>query len=72
MASYRVLIVEDQREISRLLRSALETLEHDIQVVEAPSGEEAILDASRHRVDLLEGFMREDIRWALSQKGQAA
>jgi len=26
----------------------------------------------RNRVDLLEGFMREDIRWALSQKAQAA
>ncbi len=53
MASYRILIVEDQREVSRLLRSALETLEHDIQVAEIPSGEEAILDSSRNRVDLL-------------------
>jgi CheY-like chemotaxis protein len=53
MASYRILIVDDQREISRLLRSALETLEHDIQVVEIPSGEEAILDSSRKNVDLL-------------------
>jgi DNA-binding response OmpR family regulator len=52
-ASYRILIVEDQREISRLLRSALETLEHDIRVAEIPSGEEAILDSSRNRVDLL-------------------
>ncbi len=26
----------------------------------------------RNRLDLLEGFLREDIRWALSQKGQAA
>jgi CheY-like chemotaxis protein len=53
MAAYRILIVEDQREVSRLLRTALETLEHDIQVVEIPSGEEAILDSSRNPVDLL-------------------
>ncbi|MEW6093044.1 MAG: response regulator [Chloroflexota bacterium] len=53
MPSYRILIVEDQREVSRLLRSALETLEHNLQVVEIPSGEEAILDSSRNPVDLL-------------------
>ncbi len=33
----------------------------------------ALLDfVRRNRVDLLEGFMREDIQWALSRKGQAA
>jgi CheY-like chemotaxis protein len=53
MPSYRILIVEDQREVSRLLRSALETLEHEISIVESPSGEEAILDSSRNAVDLL-------------------
>ncbi|MBI3013876.1 MAG: CopG family transcriptional regulator [Candidatus Tectomicrobia bacterium] len=26
----------------------------------------------RNGVDMLEGLMRDDIRWALSQKGQAA
>jgi len=53
MATYRILIVEDQREISHLLRTALETLEYKLEVVEIPSGEEAILDASRNKVDLL-------------------
>jgi len=53
MASHRILIVEDQREVSRLLRTALETLEYDLEVVEIPSGEEAVLDASRKPVDLL-------------------
>ncbi len=53
MPSYRILIVEDQREVSRLLRSALETLEYDLVVAEIPSGEEAILDSSRNKVDLL-------------------
>jgi len=52
-ASYRIVIVEDQREISRLLRSALETLEQDIEVVEIPSGEEAILDSAHKNIDLL-------------------
>ncbi len=53
MAPYRILIVEDQREVSRLLRSALETLEHKLTIVEIPSGEEAILDSSRNKIDLL-------------------
>jgi CheY-like chemotaxis protein len=49
----RILIVDDQREVSRLLRTSLETLEHKLEVVETPSGEEAILDASQKRVDML-------------------
>jgi DNA-binding response OmpR family regulator len=53
MPSYRILIVEDQREISRLLHSALATLEYAMEIVEIPSGEEAILDSSRNLVDLL-------------------
>jgi CheY-like chemotaxis protein len=53
MPSYRILIVEDQREVSRLLHSALDTLEDKLEIVEIPSGEEAILDSSRYPVDLL-------------------
>ena len=53
MAASRILIVEDQREVSRLLRTSLETLEHKLDIVESPSGEEAILDSSRNRIDLL-------------------
>jgi DNA-binding response OmpR family regulator len=53
MCPYRILIVEDQREVSRLLRSALETLEHDFDVIELPSAEEALLESSRNKVDLL-------------------
>jgi CheY-like chemotaxis protein len=53
MSQHRVMIVEDQREVSRLLRSALETLEAKLEVVEIPSGEEATLDSTRNRVDLL-------------------
>jgi DNA-binding response OmpR family regulator len=53
MTAYRILIVEDQREISHLLRTALETLEHELEVIEIPSGEEAILDAISNKIDLL-------------------
>jgi DNA-binding NarL/FixJ family response regulator len=49
----RILIVDDQREVTRLLRSALEALEHNLEVLETPSGEEAILEASRKKIDLL-------------------
>jgi CheY-like chemotaxis protein len=51
--THRVLIVDDQKEVSRLLRSALETIEQGLDVYEAPSGEEAILEATRAKVDLL-------------------
>jgi CheY-like chemotaxis protein len=53
MPSYRIMIVEDQREVSRLLHSALATLEYELEIVEIPSGEEAILDSSRNKIDLL-------------------
>ncbi|HVM71689.1 MAG TPA: response regulator [Anaerolineales bacterium] len=53
MAPHRILIVEDQREVSRLLHSALDTLEYKLDIVEMPSGEEAILDSSRNPLDLL-------------------
>jgi CheY-like chemotaxis protein len=53
MPSHHVLIVEDQREVSRLLRSALETLEVDLEVIEIPSGEEAILHSTNNQIDLL-------------------
>ncbi|MEZ0397146.1 MAG: response regulator [Anaerolineales bacterium] len=53
MTAHRILIVEDQREVSRLLRTSLETLEHKLEIIEIPSGEEALLDSSRNRVDLL-------------------
>lgn len=53
MAKYRILIAEDHREVSRLLRTSLETLDGKMEVIECPSGEEAILEASRNQVDVL-------------------
>jgi len=49
----RVLIVDDERQVSRMLRSALELSGRDCVVVDAPSGEEALLELNRGPVDLL-------------------
>jgi CheY-like chemotaxis protein len=48
-----ILLVDDQRDILRLLRSALNTIGHELNIIEAPSGEEAMLEASRRQIDLL-------------------
>ncbi len=48
-----VLLVDDQKDIVRLLHSTLQTLGHALEIVDAPSGEEALLEASRRKVDLL-------------------
>lgn len=48
-----VLLVDDQRDIVRLLHATLQTLGHQLDIVDAPSGEEALLEASRRKVDLL-------------------
>lgn len=49
-----LLLVDDQRDILRLLRSTLDTLKNkDIQIYEAQSGEEAMLESSRHKIDML-------------------
>ena len=53
MTSPCVLLVDDQRDIVRLLHSTLQTLGHELDIVDAPSGEEALLEASRRKVDLL-------------------
>jgi CheY-like chemotaxis protein len=58
MSTRRVLIVDDQSEVRRVLRSALETLGHDIKVIGVPSGEEAILVVSQQPIDLLVADIR--------------
>jgi CheY-like chemotaxis protein len=52
MAIPRILLVDDRRDVIRLLHSSLETLGHDLEIIEVPSGEEAMLEASRHKIDL--------------------
>lgn len=51
--THRILIVDDHRDVIRLLQSALESLEHDFEILEAPSGEEAFLEISGRPIDLL-------------------
>ncbi|MBL8063482.1 MAG: response regulator [Anaerolineales bacterium] len=49
-----ILLVDDQRDILRLLRATLDTLKNkEIKMFEAPSGEEALLESSRHKIDML-------------------
>lgn len=53
MSVPRVLLVDDQRDILKLLHSTLDTLAHELDITEAPSGEEALLEASQVKIDLL-------------------
>ena len=53
MAVPCILLVDDQRDIVRLLHSTLQTLGHQLDIVDAPSGEEALLEASRRKIDLI-------------------
>ena len=53
MSVPRILLVDDQRDILKLLHSTLDTLAHELDITEAPSGEEALLEASRVKIDLL-------------------
>jgi CheY-like chemotaxis protein len=52
--NHNILLVDDQRDILRLLRSSLESLKNkEINIFEAPSGEEALLEFTRHEINLL-------------------
>ena len=53
MTPPRVLIVDDQRDILRLIHSTLDTLGHEMNILEAPSGEEALLESSNNKIDLV-------------------
>ena len=53
MTKYCVLVVDDQRDIRRVLRAGLETLRLDLLVIDVPSGEEALLVLSNQHVDVL-------------------
>ena len=53
MAAKRILLVDDHREITRMLRTALETLGRGYTIVDVPSGEEAVLEIGRGSIDLL-------------------
>ncbi|MBI5964317.1 MAG: response regulator [Chloroflexi bacterium] len=49
-----ILLVDDQRDILRLLHSTLDTLKLEkLKIFESPSGEEALLFSTRAKIDLL-------------------
>jgi len=50
---FRVLIVDDHQEIRTVLRANLETLGLDLDLVDVPSGEEAIVEVVGTGIDLL-------------------
>jgi two-component system response regulator (stage 0 sporulation protein F) len=58
MAKLRVLVVDDQHEVRRVLTTGIRTLGENLEVIDVPSGEEAHLEAIRHPVDLLVVDMR--------------
>ena len=53
MTAKRLLLVDNQRDVTRMLRAALETSGREYVIVDVPSGEEAILEISRGGIDLL-------------------
>src|SRR5574341_93889 len=53
MSKRRVLIVDNQRGVRRSLRSGLDSLEEDFEILEATSGEEALLVFAGAPADLL-------------------
>lgn len=53
MAPPRILIVDDQRDITRMLRIAMEALGRGYQVSDVPSAEEALLEIRRAPVDVV-------------------
>lgn len=49
----RILIVDDQRDVARILKTSLEILKRGYFIVEVPSGEEALLEIQRKEFDVL-------------------
>ncbi len=58
MAQFRVLIVDDQREVRNTLAAGILTLGPEFEVLQIPSGEEALLEAGRRPIDLLVADVR--------------
>jgi len=58
MAGKRILIVDDQKEATRLIRKNLESLEQDFVINDVLSGEEALLELRSAPLDLLVADVR--------------
>jgi CheY-like chemotaxis protein len=50
--SRQILIVDDDRDLSRMLRATIELFDRTYKIVEVPSGEEAMLEVHRNKIDL--------------------
>jgi CheY-like chemotaxis protein len=55
---YRILVVDDQQDIRNILRVGVESLGPEFSVVTVPSGEEAILEITMQKFDLLVADVR--------------
>lgn len=53
MSAPRILLVDDQRQVIRMLRSSLEFSGRDYTVIDVPSGEEALHELARSAVDVV-------------------
>jgi two-component system, response regulator, stage 0 sporulation protein F len=53
MGRQRVMIVEDQREIARMIHSAIQLMDPSLDVVDTLSAEEASLELAEHGADLI-------------------
>ena len=53
MANRKVLIIDDSFDITRVLKSAIFTLDPEIEVFVTPSAEEAMLEISKGKLDLI-------------------
>ncbi len=49
---YHVLIIEDHRELARVLRTGIAALGKEFVAWDVPSGEEALLELHRHKIDV--------------------
>jgi CheY-like chemotaxis protein len=58
MTAPRILLVDDQRQVSRMLRASLELSGHDYNVADVGSAEEALMELARGPVDLLVADVR--------------
>src|SRR4030066_1297820 len=53
MAAYRVLVVEDNHEVRRMITASIKTLDAEIDVLDVPSAEEALFISASLPLDLI-------------------
>jgi len=58
MAEFRILIIDDHHEVRHMLQAGVESLGPRFDVISVPSGEEALLEASRKPIHLMVSDVR--------------